>query len=1617
MCCLFLDRTPRIDSNAVDNAQVISHVSDDSTKKVLATESSSTTANTNQYINLHISGLDNEIRRNDLISCLSDAFNYTHKLVFIKQYRPNKPQIVKLVKLDSVSIEDIISLLSRQEAFLNATITGELKVRENRVSQPVKKVLVKESVKLMECLSITPQPTLTSSESTDIKPTLTRAERRKLNGPKTAPFDVNSSEQPPTTLASSASAPLPSKASANNTTKPTPTINSNSLSTVVSPPPPSAAKQPARVRPGRKAKPPTNTSPTPTPTPAPTSTNTATKSDPPIDPNDPSLKRYLMLYNKGNSPNQLVKTWPRQAFDCLEAVGIENNKVNIQFDYFINHNTNNTNTNTRNGKSNNKSKNTTNTTTTPPPTTNTTSTDTTDNTNKKPQLYIKIDLYNTITNTIYDPLIIYKHLLKQHTFSNLIYELKKGSELCLFKEEIQNIKQIEINNKNNKLIKINNIQELNNKHIIYLQSLYQKCNSNINHTILTPPAVTTTHITTDTPAHMWQTTPSPLPQPQLPYIDTLTFENIDVYREQLESLLHTADTATTAAASTTTTSTASSSTTLTTITNTTANNNTHTKCDNNNNNTTTYTDSNIQSSSSVIDSNFWSLLYSLCVHSSTFQQRPNSNLTTILTDLFTPILSYIKFDQSLCVFVVKVLLSLYKCSIEESREVYKTLNLPCTTEHTTTNTTNTAATTEEEGVYSGQSSNSIASFPMYIQQYLQQHTPTTALTNNTISTGNNTSKVLSDNPTSNINHTPHRDISMTDILPSPFTTTLNNTITTTIQTHITNFLKDRLRLFTAYDSNCIDLDIQTFGSTRTGLQTGSHISDIDMTVLTLHNNKTTNNNNNNNNNNSSSSSSSNAGGSGSSGVSGRASGTGTDRSGVGSGETLGVTSGGVLNGGMGGVSALFHYAKLAPDQKAILEEQCKVLEQEYIHTKDYIDELYIQSRSIHVYATLWTQIYDELIAHINSTTAATATSTTSNTTTDAAATATTTDSTNKNKTLDLSSLKNTKVNTHTSLLTILLSGLAFYQHTLYPTNTILNTKLSIYTDKCTNYTTILKDIYNNNTYNSILYNNNKLETKEKELFYKLKFDLKNNKNKYYNNIEYIHGARVKVLRFCCNSIIYEHVYNKHMLLYNSNTYSIQQSALSECDTNSSTTDNGHNSDHPPPTATNTTPTTNPTQTQSINKGHNYDGCTLPPPLPPPLPPSIPVDIVFNRYLGINNSKFIKNILLYDKTNKIKSYLLLIKSYTKHNNISDASLGYISSYTWCILGIHVLLYYDFLPPLFLPPHKATPDPSPIHDTAEETTPESPPDLNLNPKNQFQSQTRVLVEGIDIYYNIPSIQTNYYKNKLEHVTLQTLLTLFCYHILYVINIKTDMISLHTKVGHNSDPSDLLLPKSLWIYPTLATAPVPAAATTDNTNTTSNTNKNTNNTTTSKTNTTTATTTVTASTRTNNASKNNNNNKNKNNNNTAPPPTTTTNTPTTNEKSGHNSDRHTWQLMIEDPFERYNTVKSHNLGRSIYTIEHQNNILLCLKSLLNSLLDICNDSCSENYGSDKMEGKDGVAEGEKVVMREGKILSDSNGTTPYKETANEGEKEGEKSSSIYWRNMNIKLSHPSPDTVDLW
>lgn len=80
--------------------------------------------------------------------------------------------------------------------------------------------------------------------------------------------------------------------------------------------------------------------------------------------------------------------------------------------------------------------------------------------------------------------------------------------------------------------------------------------------------------------------------------------------------------------------------------------------------------------------------------------------------------------------------------------------------------------------------------------------------------------------------------------------------------------------------------------------------------------------------------------------------------------------------------------------------------------------------------------------------------------------------------------------------------------------------------------------------------------------------------------------------------------------------------------------------------------------------------------------SVECDLTCYRHHAVMNTVMIGEYIKWDSSGKLQQLLLLVKYFAKCRGMSDASLGYLSSYGWVVFTLHVLLHQHLLPPMIL-----------------------------------------------------------------------------------------------------------------------------------------------------------------------------------------------------------------------------------------------------------------------------------------------------------------------------------------------
>lgn len=71
-------------------------------------------------------------------------------------------------------------------------------------------------------------------------------------------------------------------------------------------------------------------------------------------------------------------------------------------------------------------------------------------------------------------------------------------------------------------------------------------------------------------------------------------------------------------------------------------------------------------------------------------------------------------------------------------------------------------------------------------------------------------------------------------------------------------------------------------------------------------------------------------------------------------------------------------------------------------------------------------------------------------------------------------------------------------------------------------------------------------------------------------------------------------------------------------------------------------------------------------------------VTFNSTVPNQATELLSTYASLDRTGKIHDFLFIVKVFAKAHHISDSSAGFLSSFAWVVLALHVLLRYEFLP---------------------------------------------------------------------------------------------------------------------------------------------------------------------------------------------------------------------------------------------------------------------------------------------------------------------------------------------------
>ena len=133
------------------------------------------------------------------------------------------------------------------------------------------------------------------------------------------------------------------------------------------------------------------------------------------------------------------------------------------------------------------------------------------------------------------------------------------------------------------------------------------------------------------------------------------------------------------------------------------------------------------------------------------------------------------------------------------------------------------------------------------------------------------------------------------------------------------------------------------------------------------------------------------------------------------------------------------------------------------------------------------------------------------------------------------------------------------------------------------------------------------------------------------------------------------------------------------------------------------------------------------------------DLVVNQKFGIENSRLIKAYLDYDKSGKVKVFLMLLKTFARSHGLNSAANGFLSSYGWIILGLHFLLKFELIPNFIEP-----------------------------------SSEPSYCDGVDVSFTVPSTESSTFSS-LQEWTLSTLLFRFFVYMFEDVDLVAEVLTL--------------------------------------------------------------------------------------------------------------------------------------------------------------------------------------------------------------------------------------------------
>ena len=76
--------------------------------------------------------------------------------------------------------------------------------------------------------------------------------------------------------------------------------------------------------------------------------------------------------------------------------------------------------------------------------------------------------------------------------------------------------------------------------------------------------------------------------------------------------------------------------------------------------------------------------------------------------------------------------------------------------------------------------------------------------------------------------------------------------------------------------------------------------------------------------------------------------------------------------------------------------------------------------------------------------------------------------------------------------------------------------------------------------------------------------------------------------------------------------------------------------------------------------------------------NVPCTVVLENELPLQGTLLIREYMRYDRSGKIRGFFSIIKKFVKSHKICDVSTGFLSMFAWYIMGLHVLLRFNYIP---------------------------------------------------------------------------------------------------------------------------------------------------------------------------------------------------------------------------------------------------------------------------------------------------------------------------------------------------